>query len=43
MSVATAAPWREAAIQLDAEQSDMSADGDIDDEQAVQGVADSSE
>ena len=43
MSVATAARWREAAIQLDAEKSDTSVDGDIGDEQAVQVVAPSSE
>jgi hypothetical protein len=42
MSDATAARWHDAAIQLDAEQSDASVDGDID-EQAVQGVAGSSE
>jgi hypothetical protein len=43
MSVATAARWREAAIQLDAGQSDTSVDGDIGDEQAAQVVAGSSE
>jgi hypothetical protein len=32
LSVATAARWREAAIQLDAEQSDTSVDGDMGDE-----------
>ena len=43
MSVATAARWRDAAIQLDAEQSDRSVDGELDDEQAVQDVGDTSE
>ena len=43
MSAATAASWREAAIQLDAEQSDTSVDGDLDDEQAIQAVTGSSE
>jgi hypothetical protein len=43
MSVATAARWREAAIQLDVEQSDTSVDGDIGDEQLAPVVAPSSE
>lgn len=43
MSATTAARWREAAIQLDAEQSDASVDGDIGGEQAAQVVAGDSE
>ena len=43
MSPATAARWREAAIQLDAEQSDTSVSGDIGVEQAAEVVAGSSE
>jgi hypothetical protein len=36
MSAVTAARWREAAIQLDTEQSDTSEDGDLGDEEAAQ-------
>ena len=43
MSPATAARWLEAAIQLDAEQSDTSVDGDIGDEPAGEGVAGSAD
>ncbi len=42
MSVATAARWREAAIQLDAEQSDTSVEGDVGDDPATHNVAPSS-
>lgn len=43
MSAATAARWREAAIQLDAEQSDASAGGEVGDGQASQVVGGSVE
>ncbi len=42
-SSATASRWREAAIQLDSEQSDPSVDGATADEQAAEAVAPSSD